>query len=102
MSSFENGGSIMVQTINDKSQEIVTIEVADTGAGIAKDIRQKIFEPYFSTKKGGTGLGLAIVNNIIADHNGYIKVRDNEGKGSCFVIEIPVGERTLKLENTVT
>ncbi len=101
MSSIENDGSITVKTQYDKSHEIVTIEVADTGSGIANDIRQKIFEPYFSTKKGGTGLGLAIVNNIIADHNGYIKVRDNEGRGTCFVIEIPVGERPLSKENSL-
>jgi len=102
VSSMENDGRITVRTKYDKSLEIVIIEVSDTGQGIAKDIRQKIFEPYFSTKKFGTGLGLAIVNNIIADHNGYIRVRDNDGKGTCFVIELPVGDLSSIKEGTIT
>lgn len=102
VSSIENDGSITVKTKYDKSLEVVSIEVSDTGEGISKEIRQKIFEPYFSTKKGGTGLGLAIVNNIIADHNGYIRVRDNDGKGTCFVIELPVGDLSSIKEGAVT
>jgi two-component system nitrogen regulation sensor histidine kinase NtrY len=51
-----------------------------------------MFEPYFSTKKGGTGLGLVIVNRIISDHNGFIRVKDNEPSGTIFSIELPVKE----------
>jgi two-component system nitrogen regulation sensor histidine kinase NtrY len=102
VSSIENDGNITVKTKYDKSLEVVSIEVSDTGHGISKEIKQKIFEPYFSTKKGGTGLGLAIVNNIIADHNGYIRVRDNDGKGTCFVIELPVGDLAAIKEGAVT
>ena len=102
VSSIENDGNIIVKIKYDKSLELVSIEVSDTGHGISKEIKQKIFEPYFSTKKGGTGLGLAIVNNIIADHNGYIRVRDNDGKGTCFVIELPVGDLSAIKEGAVT
>jgi signal transduction histidine kinase len=48
-----------------------------------------IFEPYFSTKLRGTGLGLAIVAQIVADHRGYIRLRDNEPNGCRFVVELP-------------
>jgi two-component system nitrogen regulation sensor histidine kinase NtrY len=53
-----------------------------------------MFEPYFSTKDKGTGLGLAIVSNIVADHQGFIRVRDNQPQGTTIVIELPGGSRT--------
>ena len=53
-------------------------------------LRDEGFEVIYSRKKSGTGLGLAIVSNIIADHNGYIRVKDNVPKGTRFVIELPV------------
>jgi two-component system nitrogen regulation sensor histidine kinase NtrY len=64
--------------------------LSDDGCGIPDEEKGKLFEPYYSTKKSGTGLGLTIVNAIIADHNGYIRVRDNVPKGTTFVIELPV------------
>ncbi len=87
--SIENVGCISIKTSYNKTLEMVTIEVADTGCGVPPDLKHRLFEPYFSTKKGGTGLGLAIVNSIISDHNGYIRVRDNEPKGTRFIIELP-------------
>ena len=66
------------------------LEVADNGCGLAPEVRERIFEPYFSTKKEGTGLGLHIVNAIVADHRGNIRVRPNEPKGTRFIIELPV------------
>ena len=60
------------------------------GTGISPEDLDRIFEPYYSTKKSGTGLGLTIVNAIIADHNGYIRVRDNQPKGTTFQIELPI------------
>ena len=69
---------------------IVQLEVADDGCGLAPEVRARIFEPYFSTKKDGTGLGLAIVSVIVADHRGFIRIRHNEPKGTRFIIELPV------------
>ncbi len=89
--AIENDGMITVTTAYNKTLAMVTIEIADTGCGIPPGIRQKMFEPYFSTKRGGTGLGLAIVNTIISDHNGYIRIRDNEPRGTRFIIELPAG-----------
>lgn len=88
--AIEGTGEIVVRTRFDKSANTAVLEVSDTGRGIPPEDKAKLFEPYFSRKKSGTGLGLAIVTNIVSDHNGYIKVRDNEPKGTTFIIELPV------------
>jgi two-component system nitrogen regulation sensor histidine kinase NtrY len=85
-----DGGEVSVKTTYDDCYRLARIEVADNGTGINLEDRGRLFEPYFSTKKGGTGLGLAIVNTIVSDHNGYVRVLDNEPKGTRFVIELPV------------
>ena len=56
----------------------ILIEVIDNGTGISKEMANKIFEPYFTTKNKGTGLGLSIVKKIIEDHNGKIKIEKNK------------------------
>jgi two-component system nitrogen regulation sensor histidine kinase NtrY len=91
IAAMEDHGKIEVELFYDSSTPpMVRIEVSDTGKGIAPEDRDRLFEPYFSTKKGGTGLGLTIVSTIISDHNGYIRVQDNEPKGARFVIELPL------------
>jgi len=85
-----NGGEVVVKTEYNDELQMVTIEVTDTGCGIPEEDKSRLFEPYFSTKKSGTGLGLAIVNSIISDHNGYIRVKDNQPKGTKFIIELPI------------
>jgi two-component system nitrogen regulation sensor histidine kinase NtrY len=67
----------------------VVIEVADPGRGVSDDDKEKLFLPYFSTKRRGTGLGLAIVHRIVRDHDGQISVHDNHPKGTRFEIELP-------------
>jgi nitrogen fixation/metabolism regulation signal transduction histidine kinase len=66
------------------------LTISDTGRGIAAEDRERLFTPYFSTRKNGTGLGLAISSRIVADHGGYIGVEPNSPKGTRFVIELPV------------
>ena len=91
--SVSHNGSppeVAVRTTIDRDSGVVTLEVADNGPGIEPRYRTRIFEPYFSTKKGGTGLGLAIVSSIITDHHGFIRVRDNAPRGSRFIVEFPV------------
>ncbi|BCL60339.1 PAS domain-containing sensor histidine kinase [Desulfomarina profundi] len=90
---LSDGGTITTELSPDDEMENVFIRVADDGPGISKENKLKLFEPYFSTKKTGTGLGLAIVSTIISDHNGYIRVQDNEPTGSVFVIELPLANR---------
>jgi PAS domain S-box-containing protein len=67
----------------------VEMVVADTGCGVSRDDKEKLFLPYFSTKGRGTGLGLAIVNRILADHNASIRVEDNVPAGARFIVELP-------------
>jgi len=67
----------------------VVLSVADTGSGIPAGDKEKLFQPYFSTKGRGTGLGLAIVFRVVNDHRGTIHVEDNEPTGTVFRIELP-------------
>lgn len=85
-------GSITVSSSYNKEINIITLMVSDTGCGIPAENKPRLFEPYFSTKKTGTGLGLAIVSTIVADHNGYIRVKDNEPQGTHFIIELPADD----------
>jgi len=90
LAAIDGEGEIKIQTAYDPKLQIVLLEVSDDGCGIPDEDKGKLFEPYFSTRKTGMGLGLTIVNAIIADHNGYIRVRDNNPKGTTFLIELPV------------
>ncbi|MBN1276226.1 MAG: HAMP domain-containing protein [Deltaproteobacteria bacterium] len=83
-------GEVFIDLRYDNVLQMVCIEIADKGRGISPENKTRIFEPYFSTKKGGTGLGLAIVNTIITDHNGFIRIQDNKPKGTKFIIELSV------------
>ncbi len=82
-------GQITIETCYDPTMKMVTLCVSDNGCGIPAEDKPRLFEPYFSTKATGTGLGLTIVSTIISDHNGYIRVRDNEPHGTKFVVELP-------------
>lgn len=88
--AMEGKGRLDIVASLDASHQRVCIEVRDTGVGIPPQRRDKLFLPYFTTKKGGSGLGLAIVHRIVADHNGRISARDNLPRGSIFTIELPV------------
>ncbi|MGA8066010.1 MAG: ATP-binding protein, partial [Terriglobales bacterium] len=72
------------------SRDAVELAVSDTGQGVSRDLKERLFLPYFSTKQRGTGLGLAIVSRIVEDHRGSIRVEENKPVGSRFVIELPV------------
>lgn len=89
LTAIENEGEIRIQTNYDPRLQIARLEVSDDGRGIPDEDKERLFEPYFSTRKSGMGLGLTIVNAIISDHNGYIRVRDNKPRGTTFLIELP-------------
>lgn len=78
--------------ITDKPGEFIRLTIADTGSGIAPDILEKIFMPYFTTKDidKGTGMGLAIVQGIVQSYGGSISVESELGKGTIFTIDLPV------------
>lgn len=102
--AMPNGGDLTIRTKNeviesDKAKTIPDIEpgeyillsVEDTGHGISKDIQNKIFDPFFSTKEmtNGTGMGLSVVHGIIKNHNGLINVYSESGEGTIFKIYLP-------------
>jgi hypothetical protein len=72
------------------SRDVVEITVADMGHGVTRELKERLFLPYFSTKKRGTGLGLTIVNRIVEDHHGSIRVEENQPVGARFVVELPI------------
>src|SRR6266700_4177839 len=77
------------------SRDAVEISVADSGHGVTQELKERLFLPYFSTKKRGTGLGLAIVSRIIEDHHGSIRVEENQPVGARFVVELPLAPESL-------
>jgi two-component system nitrogen regulation sensor histidine kinase NtrY len=82
-------GKIIIQTSYEVQNQRVKIEISDGGPGIALKDKEKLFQPYYSTKKKGTGLGLAIVNQIISEHHGSIDVENSSSNGAKFIIQIP-------------
>ncbi len=89
INAMQDSGEISVNTYYESSLRMARIEVIDDGCGILQEDKGRLFEPYYSTKKSGTGLGLTIAGNIIADHNGFIRIKDNLPKGTRIVIELP-------------
>ena len=97
MHSMSEGGEIYIST--SAEDEHILISVKDSGCGIAADIIDKIFDPFFSTKGvwgkseiSGTGLGLSVCRNIVHDLAGTIDVVSEEGHGAEFTVRLPVGE----------
>ncbi len=86
---------ITISTSLVASRDAVELVVSDTGQGVSRDVKERLFLPYFSTKRRGTGLGLAIVSRIVEDHRGSIRVEENKPFGSRFVIELPVAVETV-------
>jgi two-component system, NtrC family, sensor kinase len=90
--STGDGGRIVVATEFDRSAKRVRISVSDNGPGIARKNRDRIFDPFFTTKESGTGLGLAITHGIIEQHGGSIQLESRRGKGTRFIINLPLNE----------
>ena len=93
--AMTKGGVLKLQT--DPGVEGVVVSVADTGGGIPQEQINRIFEPFYTTKKKGTGLGLMIVQRIVRDHHGRIDLESHVGKGTVFRIWLPLYERRTKL-----
>lgn len=114
--AMPNGGTVTIETNNVELDEsfcrrnplvepgkYVQIKVGDNGAGIDEKIRERIFEPFFTTKGigKGTGLGLSIAYGIVKQHDGYINVCSEAGKGSTFEIFLPVDENAIETERQI-
>ena len=98
--AMPDGGKLRVETksvrrtrpgLESGEQEFVQLAVSDTGIGIPVDIKDKIFDPFYTTKEGqgGTGLGLAVVSGIVKEHDGWIDVEDVPGGGTVFRVYFP-------------
>jgi len=91
-------GKIVISTSYEKDpcfQDWICIRISDNGRGIKRDVIDKIFDPFFSTKAvgEGTGLGLSICHRIVSEHGGTVDVESREGAGTTFIIKIPVKEK---------
>jgi len=112
--AMPNGGILTIRTVNQyldkpvggydevRKGEYVVLSVSDTGGGILKADLKRIFEPFYTKKvmgRSGTGLGLAVVWGTVKDHNGYINVQSEEGKGSTFSLYFPVTREEIAAEH---
>lgn len=86
--AMPNGGSLTFSVV--ALENAIRIAVADTGEGLTEEEGSRLFTPYYTTKQHGTGLGLAIVQGVVTDHHGKITVESRNGRGTTFVIELPM------------
>ena len=89
--AMPKGGELRVEANrSQKGDEFLDVVVADTGKGIIPSERDKIFQPFHTTKADGTGLGLAIVHRVVEAHGGEVEVESEEGQGSAFRLRFPM------------
>jgi two-component system, sporulation sensor kinase E len=93
--AMTTGGTLTLQT--GENNDGVWVSVADTGGGIPQEQLNRIFEPFYTTKKKGSGLGLMIVQRIVRAHDGRIELESNVGRGTTFRIWLPLHERKPRL-----
>jgi len=96
LEAMEDGG---VLTLTSKIDgDSCRLEISDSGKGIPENILEKVFDPFFSTKKGGTGLGLAMVRKVVEDTGGSIDFESDVDKGTTFILNLPLLKRDV-IEN---
>jgi signal transduction histidine kinase len=86
--AMQGGGEMILSVSNSDDQAV--IDVIDTGGGIPADAIEKVFQAYYSTKRGGTGLGLPMAKRIAEEHAGKLSVKSEPGKGSDFTLSLPL------------
>ena len=91
--AMPEGGTLTIGTLlSGRRPGYVEIQVRDTGHGIPKKIQTRVMEPFFTTKEAGkgTGLGLSLVYEIVKSHNGSLELESEEGKGTRFIVFLPI------------
>ncbi|MBC7931422.1 MAG: PAS domain S-box protein, partial [Rubrivivax sp.] len=98
--AIPDGGSVRLRTSGGSERDAVTIEVVDTGIGIAPENVARIYDPFFTTKGvgRGTGLGLAVSYGIVQEHSGHISVESAPGRGTTFRITLPTAGARARLQ----
>lgn len=91
-----DGGVIRVVLESESGQAILKVE--DSGLGIPPEVRDRIFEPFATTKRKGTGLGLSLVLSIVEAHNGTVEAESVSGTGSLFIVRLPLASPTAGVE----
>jgi signal transduction histidine kinase len=98
--AMPNGGRMLIKLLYDAENDMIDLVVRDNGCGIPPEILPKIFDSYFTTKKGpdasgkgGTGLGLSMCRDIIESHHGRIRVDSTVGKGTAFTLKLPTAAK---------
>jgi len=94
--AIEKEGTVTLWSYVSPDRKCVRIDISDTGCGIPPEHLSKIFEPFFSTKPKGTGLGLAVTYGIVRKHGGNISASSLPGKGTQFVVELPIPQSFLQ------
>ncbi len=84
----EAGGEILIRTTLDGGHAVV--EIADSGPGFGDEVLEKLFDPYYTTRKEGTGLGMAITHRIVTEHGGAVTAGNRSGGGARFVVSLPL------------
>ena len=95
INAMPGGGHLAINLFRDG--ENVVLVIKDDGEGIEKEIQEKIFEPYFTTKDFGSGLGLTLVYKIIKEHDGEIQLKSKVGTGTSFIIKLPIPQKEKHL-----
>ena len=90
--AIKDAGKVEISTTYSDKERAILVQVRDTGCGIAPDIIDRIWDPFFTTKEvgQGVGLGLALTYNIVKRHGGEITVESHVGEGSQFTVQLPV------------
>lgn len=94
MDALEDEGTITIRVydqtvVSDHTDDMVAIDISDNGCGIAGDLLEKIFNPFYTTKNDGVGLGLSISSRLVEENGGHLSVASEAGKGSVFTISLP-------------
>ena len=96
LQAMEGGGVLTLDLSSDQKLDLACISISDSGCGIPPDHLEKLFTPFFSTKRHGTGLGLAVSYGIIKDHGGDIRVSSRENSGSTFTVTLPLRQTPVR------
>jgi two-component system NtrC family sensor kinase len=88
--AMAKGGTLTVRTRFDPSEQVIIVEIGDTGVGIPAEQLTKVLDPFFTTKEKGTGLGLSVVYGVVERHGGRLKIASTQGTGTTVTIRLPL------------